>query len=122
MAVAVAVAVAQPDGHQAATDGIHMEAVNHMVNMAHTANPLHNKLHTLDITKSPADNSLLIHEFFFLDKSQLEHSATQREKKTNTKNTTNFPLTNRQQKLDNEEYKNRIPIPISRTFTRFFWE
>lgn len=46
--------VEMQDGHQVVpVDGTHMI---HMVNMEHTANQLHNRLHTLDITKSLADN------------------------------------------------------------------
>lgn len=54
-AMVVAVLLTQ-DGHRAAVpvDGTHMAI--HMVNMEHTANPLHNKSHTLAITKSLADN------------------------------------------------------------------
>lgn len=59
-ATVVAAALAQLDGNQAAavTDGA-AHTVTHMVNMALTANRLHNKLHTLDITKSLADNFLI---------------------------------------------------------------
>lgn len=53
-AMVVAVLPTQ-DGHRAVpVDGTH--TVIHMVNMEHTANQLHNRLHTPDITKSLADN------------------------------------------------------------------
>lgn len=43
------------DGHRAAAVDGTLDMI-HMVNMEHTANQLHNKSHTLAITKSPADN------------------------------------------------------------------